>query len=127
MAADRAATSGPGRLLRLWALYARMDLLFFARGPQTAIPWYLSELVVALAAVTATLLLAERFGGIGAWTRPQVYFLLGYALLIRGLIETFCSYNIANISRRIGRGQLDHMFVQPLPLWMVLLAEGFAP
>jgi ABC-2 type transport system permease protein len=132
MAAERSSfRDGPAhglrRLVRLWGLYGRMDLLFFARGPHTAIPWYLSELVVALAAVTATFLLAERFDGIGSWTRPQVYFLLGYALLIRGLIETFFSYNIAFISRRIGRGQLDHMFIQPLPLWMVLLAEGFAP
>jgi len=53
--------------------------------------------------------------------------LLGYALLVRGLVETFFGYNIAFISRRIGRGQLDHMLVQPLPLWMVLLSEGFAP
>jgi len=120
-------THGLRRLLRLWALYGRMDLLYFARGPHTAIPWYLSELVVGLAAVTATFLLAERFDGIGTWTKPQVLFLLGYALLVRGLIETFFSSNIAFISRRIGRGQLDHMFVQPLPLWMLLLVEGFAP
>jgi ABC-2 type transport system permease protein len=119
--------SGARRLLRVWALYGRMDLLYFLRGAHTAIPWYVSEVVVALAAVTATFLLAERFDGIGTWTRSQVYFLLGYALLVRGLIETFFSYNIAFISRRIGRGQLDHMFVQPLPLWMTLLVEGFAP
>ena len=124
---DLLFVAGARRLLRLWALYGRMDLLFFARGAHTAIPWYLSEIVVGLAAVTATFLLAERFDGIGTWTKPQVFFLLGYALLVRGLIETFFSYNIAFISRRIGRGQLDHMFVQPLPLWMMLVTEGFAP
>ncbi|HLZ28168.1 MAG TPA: ABC-2 family transporter protein [Chloroflexota bacterium] len=127
VAEDLLLITGARRLVRLWALYGRMDLLFFARGPHTALPWYLSEVVVALAAVTATFLLAERFDGIGTWTRPQVYFLLGYALLVHGLIETFFSYNIAFISRRIGRGQLDHMFIEPLPLWMILLAEGFAP
>jgi ABC-2 type transport system permease protein len=130
MAAERSFSivpEGLRRLLRLWGLYGRMDLLYFARGPHTAIPWYVSEIVVGLAAVTATFLLAQRFDGIGAWTKPQVFFLLGYALLVRGLIETFFSYNIAFISRRIGRGQLDHIFVQPLPVWMVLLVEGFAP
>jgi ABC-2 type transport system permease protein len=133
MAAERITSpllglvAGARRLVRLWGLYAGMDLMFFARGPRTAIPWYFSELVVGLAAVTATFLLAERFDGIGSWTRPQVFFLLGYALLVRGLIETFFSFNMAFISRRIGRGQLDHMLVQPVPLWMLLVTEGFAP
>ena len=60
---------GLWRLLRLLALYGRMDLLYFARGPRTVIPWYLSEIVVGLAAVTATFLLAERFDGLGTWTK----------------------------------------------------------
>jgi ABC-2 type transport system permease protein len=115
------------RLIQLWRLYATMDLLFLARGPQVALAYYLSDIVVGLAAVTATFLLAERFDGIGPWTKPQVLFLLGYALLVRGLIDAFFNYNLAFISRRIGRGQLDHVLIQPQPLWMVLLTEGFAP
>jgi ABC-2 type transport system permease protein len=115
------------RLIQLWRLYATMDLLFLARGPQVALAYYLSDIVVGLAAVTATFLLAERFDGIGPWTKPQVLFLLGYALLVRGLIDAFFNYNLAFISRRIGRGQLDHVLIQPQPLWIVLLTEGFAP
>ena len=115
------------RLIQLWRLYATMDLLFLARGPQVALAYYLSDIVVGLAAVTATFLLAERFDGIGPWTMPQVLFLLGYALLVRGLIDVFFNYNLAFISRRIGRGQLDHVLIQPQPLWIVLLTEGFAP
>src|SRR5712692_2273483 len=115
------------RLLSLWRLYATMDLLFLARGPQVALTYYLSDFVVGLPAVTATFLLAERFDGIGPRTKPQMLFLLGYALLVRGLINLFFSYNLAFISRRIGRGQLDHVLIQPQPLWMVLLTEGFAP
>ena len=34
---------------------------------------------------------------------------------------------MANISRRIGRSQLDHMMIQPLPLPAQLATEGFAP
>src|SRR5712692_3549381 len=115
------------RLIHLWKLYATMDLLFLARGPQVALSFYVSDFIVGLAAVTATFLLAERFDGIGPWTKPQVLFLLGYALLVRGLINIFFSYNLALISRRIGRVQLDHVLIQPQPLWMVLLTEGFAP
>jgi ABC-2 type transport system permease protein len=104
-----------------------MDLLYLARGAQAAVAYYVSDLLIGLAAVTATFLLAQRFDGIGSWTRPQVLFMLGYALLVRGLIDTFFNYNLAFISRRIGRGQLDHLLVQPQPLWMALVTEGFAP
>src|SRR5438105_251054 len=104
-----------------------MDLLYLARGPQTALTYYISDFIIGLAAVTATFLLAERFDGLGPWTRPQVLFLLGYALLVRGVIDTLFNYNVAFISRRIGRGQLDHLLIQPHPLWMALLTEGFAP
>jgi len=104
-----------------------MDLLYLFRGPQVALTYYISDLFVGLAAVTATLLLAERFDGIGAWSRPQVLFMLGYALLVRAFIDCFFNYNLAFISRRIGRGQLDHLLIQPQPLWMALATEGFAP
>jgi ABC-2 type transport system permease protein len=115
------------RLLRLWRLYATMDILFLFRGPQVAITYYISDLVIGLAAATATFLLAQRFDGIGAWSRPQVLFMLGYAILVRGLIDIFFNYNLAHISRRIGRGQLDHILIQPQPLWLALVTEGFTP
>jgi ABC-2 type transport system permease protein len=115
------------RLVELWALYARMDILFVLRGPTAALAFYASDMVVGLAAVTATFLLAERFDGIGVWSKQQMLFLLGYALLVRGIINLAFNYNVAFISRRIGRGQLDHVLVQPQPLWMVLLTEGIAP
>lgn len=115
------------RLLRLWRLYATMDLLYIARGVQVALAYYVADTLIGVAAVTATFLLAERFDGIGAWTRPQVLFMLGYALLVRGIVATFFNYNLAFISRRIGRGQLDHILIQPLPIWMALVTEGFAP
>jgi ABC-2 type transport system permease protein len=115
------------RLLRLWRHYGTMDALYLARGPQVAIPYYLSDVVMGIAALTGTFLLAERFDGIGPWTRPQVLFLLGYALLVRAAIDVVFNYNLAFISRRIGRGQLDHLLIQPQPLWMALVSEGFAP
>src|SRR5215831_16627273 len=115
------------RMFELWSLYARLDMLYVLRGPKTALGWYVSDLVIGLAAITASFLLAERFDGIPPWSRDQMVFFLGYALLVRGTIDVFFNFNIAFISRRIGRGQLDHVLVQPQPLWMVLLTEGFAP
>ena len=116
-----------GRLFRLWQLYATMDLLYLLRGPDVAVAYYVSDLIIGLGAFTATFLLAARFDGIGPWTRPQVLFLIGYGLLVRALVNTLFNYNLAQISRRIGRGQLDHILVQPQPMWMALLTEGFAP
>jgi ABC-2 type transport system permease protein len=115
------------RLFQLWGLYARMDILYLTRGPLTALAFYVSDVAVGTATVTATFLLAERFNGLGPWSKKEVIFLLGYALVVRGTIDIFCNYNIGFISRRIGRGQLDHVLVQPQPMWLVLLTEGFAP
>src|SRR6266511_4158487 len=109
------------RVMELWGLYARLDMLYVLRGSQTALSFYLSDLIMGVAAVTAMFLLAQRFDGIPPWTRDQMLFLLGYALLVRGTIDVFFNYNISFISRRIGRGQLDHVLVQPQPRWMLLL------
>ncbi len=123
-------TSGIGylpRLLRLLWLYGRLDLLWVTRDMRTFLSWTLSEIVISLASVTGMWLLSERFLGIGVWTRPQVLFLLGYAATVSGLTELLFGYNVAMISRRIGRGQLDHTLIQPQPLWLSLLTEGFVP
>jgi ABC-2 type transport system permease protein len=123
MAADWPAR----RLPRLWAVYARMDLLFIARGVKLAISFYVADMIIGATSAATTYLLAERFGGIGPWSRPAILFMLGYGLIVRGLMESLFAFNIASISRRIGRGQLDHMLVAPLPIWMSLVTEGFMP
>lgn len=115
------------QLGRLWWLYASMDLLWIARGVRDALIWICSDVVVSVAGISTTVLLAERFGGIGTWSRVQILFMLGYAMCVGALLGVFAGYNIAMISRRIGRGQLDHMLVQPQPLWRLLLTEGFSP
>jgi ABC-2 type transport system permease protein len=115
------------RLPRLWALYARMDLLFIARGLKTALSWYFSDLLLALGSAAWAFLLAERFDGIGVWSRAQIAFLLGIALFVRGAIDFALNANICNPSRRIGRGQLDHMLLMPQPLWVTIASDGFMP
>ncbi|MFV0414652.1 MAG: ABC-2 family transporter protein [Oscillospiraceae bacterium] len=52
----------------------------------------------------------------------------GYALLVNGVYGIVLSNNNAGaVSRIIGRGQLDHALVQPVPLPLHLMAQGFAP
>jgi ABC-2 type transport system permease protein len=115
------------RLFRLWGLYARMDILWVTRDLKLFMMWYFSDGIFMVAAVTGMLLLAERFAGIGIWNKYQVIFMLGYATTVSGLVEMFFGYNVSFISRRLGRGQLDHTLIQPQPIWMTLLTEGFAP
>ena len=109
------------------ALYARMDWLFLTRDPASFLMWNVSDVVLSIASVAAMFLLAARFSGIGAWSQPQIVFMLGYAALVEGLVNLFFGYNVSFISRRLGRGQLDHTLIQPQPLWMSLIDGGIQP
>lgn len=116
------------RLLRLFALYARMDAQWFAQDTALCLMCVFSETLSSIAAVTAVFLLAVRFGGVGGMDQHEVLFMLGFYTLSTGLYNLlFNGNNTGDISRRIGRGQLDHCLIQPLPLWVQLLTEGFLP
>ena len=115
------------RIVRLWLLYAWMDFTWMTRDLKFFLTYFISDSVINVAAVGSTFLLAERFGGIGAWTRDDVLFMLGYGILVGGLVFTFFGYNVSQISRRVGRGQLDHALIQPQPIWVGLLTDGFNP
>ncbi len=115
------------RLFQLWGMYARLDFMLMTRDARLFVAWGLSDLVIELGSVIGLLLLAERFDGIGVWTKYQVMFMLGYASVVGGLMSVFFNYNVLFISRRVGRGQLDHTLIQPQPLWLSLLTEGFSP
>src|SRR5262245_13169671 len=93
------------RLLRLWKLYAIMDFTFVAADIRLALVYFVSDFILHFAGITATLLLAQRFAGIGAWSRDQILFMLGYASTVTGLLSLFFGYNVLMISRRVGRGQ----------------------
>ena len=113
--------------MRLWALYGRMDLLWVLRDAGNFLMYVGTETIMSVAAVTGMWLVSERFDGIGHWSKLQVLFLLGYGATANGLIEMLFGFNFAYISRKVGRGQLDHLLVQPQPLWLALLTEGFVP
>ena len=115
------------RLLRLWRVQAYLDLLFLTQDARRAGTFVVSDVVITVATFAATLLVAERFGGIGDWGKHQVAFMLGYGLIVHGLLDVFFGYNIKFISRRIGRGQLDHTLLRPHSVATALLTEGFMP
>jgi ABC-2 type transport system permease protein len=114
-------------ILRQWRLFAWMDFTWVTRNLSFFLTYYISDVTLNVATVTATFLLAERFDGIGPWSTAQIIFMLGYATLVKGSVGTLFGYNVAFISRRIGRGQLDHTLIQPRPIWLTLLTEGFTP
>jgi len=115
------------RLIELWRVYAYLDFMWMTRDVRYFLINVVSDLILNLAGVTAVFLLAERFDGIGEWTVTQMVFLLGYATAVTGALDMCFTYNVLHISRRLGRGQLDHTLIQPQPVWMALLTEGFAP
>lgn len=115
------------RILRLWGMYARLDLIWITRDAKMFLMWVIADSILSVATITGIWLLSERFGGIGIWNRAQIVFLLGYAATAGALIDMFFGFNVAYISRRLGRGQFDHTLIQPQPVWMALLTDGFAP
>jgi ABC-2 type transport system permease protein len=123
----RPIAGSPRRVLRLWVIHGYLDLLFVTRSLPQCIGYVFADFVKNGSVVVAIMLLAARFDGIGPWSRFQVVFLLGYALTVTGLLEVFFGYNVLWISRRLGRGQLDHSLIQPQPLWVGLMTEGFMP
>ena len=116
------------KLLGLYALYARMDLDFLTRDPKVALMAIGADILSNISGVSAIFLLAWRFDGVGGMSRWEVLFMLGYVTCVTGLYQLFfAGNNTGHISRRIGRGQVDHMLIQPLPLAVQLLTEGFIP
>ena len=108
-------------------MYARLDLIWMTRDLKMFVMWTITDAIMSIATVTSIWLLSTRFAGIGIWSHAQVVFLLGYATIVGALINMFFGFNVAFISRRLGRGQFDHTLIQPQPIWMALLTEGFAP
>ncbi len=115
------------KLVRRWRVQAYMDLMWMTRDITFCLINVVTDVLLNLSGVAAVFLLAERFDGIGVWSREQIVFMLGYAALVRGFLSVGFSNNTLEISRRIGRGQFDHTLIQPQPIWMVLLTEGFMP
>lgn len=115
------------RLIRLYGLYAKMDLAWFLRDSKLCILAICADFISNIASVTGVFLLAWRFDGVGGMDKFEVLFMLGYVTIITGVYQGFFCFNTGHISRRIGRGQMEHMFIQPIPMIVQLITEGFIP
>ena len=119
---------GLSAYFRLLGLYARMDLNWLMQDTVTVAIIVVSEALQNIASMAGVLLLAVRFGGVGGMSADEVLFMLGFYELASGLcFMLFGNFNVMHISRRIGRGQVDHMLIQPRPLLLQLMTEGFMP
>ena len=115
------------RMVRLLRIAAKIDMMWLLRDTKYAIAAISADIIANLSAVSGVFLIAVRFGGIGGMSSDEVLFMMSYSTLVTGLFILFGTQNNIHISRIIGRGQLEHLFIQPLPLKAQLLTCGFAP
>lgn len=114
--------------LRLFKLYAKMDLLWFLREPSSFLIYIISDKISALATIGGIYLISQQFSSGTDISQEQILFMLGYSLMVDGFYWLFFrGNNMGEISRTIGRGQLDHCMIQPVPLPIQLLTNGFCP
>ncbi len=115
-------------LYRLYKQYAKMDFLWLLRDTKYCLMQIFSDAVCAFCTIAGVYLLSVRFGGLGGMTQEEILFMMSYATIVEGIyMMFFIGCNTGMVSRIIGRGQLDHTVIQPVPLWIQLLAQGFSP
>ena len=115
------------RVAGLLAISAKMDLAWLLRDTKMALTTIAADLLANISTVSGVFLIAARFGGIGGMSVDEVLFMMAYSTLGTGIFMLFSSNNNIHISRIIGRGQLEHLFIQPLPLGVQLTTSGFSP
>ena len=113
---------------KLLKLYGKMDLLWFLREPSAFFIYVFAETLSALASVMSILFISAQFGKGSNISQAEILFMLGYSLMVDGVYWLFFrGNNMGEISRIIGRGQLDHCMIQPVPLLIQLITNGFCP
>jgi len=115
------------RILKLLAISAKIDLVWLLRDTKIAVLAICGDMINNIATLSGVLLIAVRFGGIGAMSTDEILFMMAYSTMITGLFIVFGANNNIHVSRIIGRGQLEHLFIQPLSLGVQLSTNGFAP
>lgn len=115
------------RILKLFAISAKMDLKWLLRDTKYALMGILADMISNMGTISGVFLIAARFGGIGGISADEVLFMMAYSTMVTGIFVLFGSANNIHISRIIGRGQLEHLFIQPLSLKVQLFTCGFAP
>ena len=105
-----------------------MDLLWMVREPRYFLLYFICESLAATAMSVGIMLVAGQFGDKLGVSIYDILFMQGYALLVDGVFHLlFVNNNVGRISRIVGRGQLDHYMIQPVPIITQLLTGGVAP
>jgi len=115
------------RLMKLLGISAKMDLAWLLRDSKYALAIISADVISNLSIVSGVFLISVRFGGIGGMSADEVLFMMAYSTLTTGIFMMFGAGNNIHISRIIGRGQLEHLFTQPLPIKVQLATCGFMP
>jgi len=112
--------------LRLFGAGARMNVIKILRTREQALAHTFTDFLWHSGGMLAPILVALRFGHIGPWPAAAVVFMLAYGTVVASLMDALGD-GPWRLSQFIGRGQLDHLLVQPQPLWRILLTDGFTP
>jgi len=115
------------RIISLYGIAAKMDLVWLLRDTKYALAIIAADIISNISVISGVWLIAVRFGGIGGMNVDEVLFMIAYSTIITGIFILFGSGNNIHISRIIGRGQLEHLLMQPNSLKVQLLTSGFGP
>ncbi|MEN8907064.1 MAG: ABC-2 family transporter protein [Clostridiales bacterium] len=116
------------KIINLYALSAKMDLLWILKDTKLFVIIVFADLVSSISSLTGMFLLAWKFNGVGGLDKFEVLFMLGYVTIVTGCFQMFfAGSNVGHISRVIGRGQFEHIFIQPVSIPIQLLTSGFIP
>lgn len=115
------------RIIRLLGISAKLDLVWLFRDTRFAVAGIIADIISNISTVSGVYLISLRFGGIGGMSSDEVLFMMAFSTITTGIFILFGSGNNIHISRIIGRGQLEHLFMQPLTLKTQLLTCGFTP
>jgi len=114
-------------IMKVLGVQTRLGMLGLLRTWKSFLIQISTDVVINVSAVSGALIIGSRFGGIGNWGPNQILFLVCYTLAINVFVSALFSQNFASLSRRIGRGQMDHALLTPRSLPFQLLYEGFNP
>lgn len=115
-------------LLKSLKVYAKMDLLWLLRDTKYCILQIFADIVSVISTVLALMCLAMKFENIGGFSYYQLLLMFGIATSVHGIYNMFfANYNNGMVSRIIGRGQIEHYIIQPIPIWIQIITRGFAP
>jgi ABC-2 type transport system permease protein len=103
-----------------------MDFASLLRDTKFMLFVIFSDLCANASSISGVLLLAWKFGGLGGFSQFEVLLMLAYGNIVMGALTAMGGCNALYISRIIGRGQWEHMFIMPLP-YSVQLTVGVFP